>query len=138
MRNQRYVGRRHLEIAQLVRPDPRKPLTFLSSDRSLPTPADIEGHQKMKVGIAVAREGQWREARLADDDSEFLPQLSDQRLFRPFARFDLATGKFPKARHRLAFRPLCNQHAAVGIDQRAGGDQNELHVCNARIIGGRG
>jgi hypothetical protein len=50
--------------------------------------------------------------------------------FRPFAGLQLAAGKFPQAGQRLAFRPLCDQHAAVGIDQRAGDDEEEFHVAS--------
>ena len=42
-----------------------------------------------------------------------------------FALLDLAAGKFPQAGHGLALRPLGDQHALVGVDQRAGGDEQE-------------
>ena len=70
----------------------------------------------MKLLIGMAGEGQRRQARLAHGDAEFLVQLADQRIFGPLAVVELAAGKLPKARHRLAFRPLCDQHAVVGID----------------------
>ena len=76
----------------------------------------------------MAREGERRKARLPDDDSQFLLQFPDQRFFGPFARLDLAAGKFPQACHRLACGPLREQHAAVGIDQGAGGDQNDSRL----------
>ena len=82
----------------------------------------------MEVGIAVAREGQRREARLVDDDPQFLLQLPDQGLLGPFARLDLAAGKFPQARHRLACRTLRDQHAPVRIDQGASGNEDDLHA----------
>ena len=80
----------------------------------------------MEVGIAVARECQRREALLLDDDSQFLLQFPDQALLRLLAGFHFAAGKFPEAGHRLARRPLCDQHAAVGVDEGAGGDEDKF------------
>ena len=40
--------------------------------------------------------------------------------------FDLAAGKLPQAGHRLAWRALRDQHAAVGIDEGAGGNKNDF------------
>ena len=61
-------------------------------------------------------------------------QFADQRLLRPLAGLDLAAGKFPQARERLAFRALRDQHALVGIDQRAGDDEGELDVSHAPLL----
>src|SRR5579863_6042957 len=80
----------------------------------------------MEVGIEVARKGQRREAFLFDGDSEFLPQLSYQTLFRPFAGLDLAARKLPQPGHRLARRALRDEDAAVGIDQRASDNENRF------------
>ena len=74
----------------------------------------------MKVIIGVAGKGQRRETGFADADADFLVQFADQRLLRPLAGLDLAAGKFPQPRQRLALRPLRDQHALVGVDQRAG------------------
>ena len=54
--------------------------------------------------------------------------------------FDLAAGKLPQARHRLAVRTLRDQHAAVGIDEGAGGDKNgfRAHGPSTLTIGGFG
>ncbi len=38
---------------------------------------------------------------------------------------DLAAGEFPEPGHRLAFRTLSQQDAAVGIDQRHGDDEDD-------------
>ena len=56
--------------------------------------------------------------------SSFSSRIS--AVFGPLAGLDLAAGKLPQAGHRLAGGPLCDQHAAVGIDQGAGGDQDEF------------
>ncbi len=79
----------------------------------------------------MARESERRETVLFDDDAQFLLQLPDQALFRRFAVLDLAAGKLPQSRHRLAFRPLCEEHAAVGIDECAGGDKDDFGAHNA-------
>ena len=80
----------------------------------------------MEVFVSVTCEGQRRQTRLPHDNAEFLVQLPDQRLFGTLAGLDLASGKLPQARHRLAGRTLGEQHAAVGIDQGAGGNQDEF------------
>ena len=126
MRNQRLIGGGHLVIPEQVRPNPGEPLAFLRGGESLPAPADIERHQKMEVFVSVACEGQRRQARLPHDNAKLLLQLADQRLFGTLAGLDLASGKLLYARHRLAGRTLGEQHAAVGIDQGAGGNQNEF------------
>jgi hypothetical protein len=40
---------------------------------------------------------------------------------------DLAAGKLPEAGERLALRALRDQHALVGVDQRAGDHEREFH-----------
>jgi hypothetical protein len=42
-------------------------------------------------------------------------QFPDQGSFRPLVNFQLAAGKFPQARERLASRTLRDQHAAKGV-----------------------
>src|SRR5262245_65724374 len=80
----------------------------------------------MKIRIGVAGEGERREAGFADDDAELLLELADQGLFGALARLDLAAGKFPQARHRFAGGALGDQHAAVRVNEGAGGDQDEV------------
>src|SRR4029077_11652190 len=126
MGDQRFVGGRHRGVAGLLRAHPFVPLDLLCRERTFPAPADIKRHEQVKVGIEVARKGQRREALLLDDDAQFLLQLSDQALFRPLAAFDLAAGKLPQPCHRLALRTLCDEHAAVGVDQGAGGNQDKF------------
>jgi len=53
--------------------------------------------------------------------------FADQRLFRPLAGFELAAWEFPQAGKRPALRALRDQHALVGVNQRAGGHQSEFH-----------
>jgi hypothetical protein len=81
----------------------------------------------VELVIGVAREGERREARRADRNAEFLHEFADERLFRPLARLQLAARKLPQARQRASGRALRQQNAAVGVDQRAGDDENELH-----------
>src|SRR5215470_2277340 len=80
MRYQRHVGGRHIVIAQTVWSDPGEFLSFFRGHNALPAPAHIERHQKMKVGVFMAREGEWGDARLCDRNSQFLLKLADERL----------------------------------------------------------
>jgi hypothetical protein len=124
--DQRLVGRRHLVVAKLVRPDPGELLSLLGLNDALPAPANIERHQEMEIRIGVARKGKRREARLPDDNAEFLLHLPDQRFLGPFAGLDLAARKLPKARHCFSRGAFGEQHAPIGIDQGAGGNKNEF------------
>ncbi len=85
----------------------------------------------MEIIIGVARKGQRREAGFLHGDADFLVQFADQRRFRPLAGLDLAAGKFPQAGERLAWRPLRDQHALVGVDQRAGDHEGEFEISHA-------
>ena len=80
----------------------------------------------MKIVIGVAREGERREAGFLHGDADLLVQLADQGCFRPLAGFDLAAGKFPQARHHLSLRPLRDQDALVGVDERAGDHEDDV------------
>src|SRR5712671_7149047 len=126
MRDQGNVCRRHRVVAQLVGADPGELLPLPRDHLAVPAPADVERHQKMKIIVSVAGKGQRGEAGLAHGDTDFLVQFADQRCFRTFAGLDLAAGKLPQARERLALRPLRDQHALVGVDQRAGDHQDEI------------
>ena len=92
----------------------------------------------MEIIIGVAGEGQRRQARLLT----VMPISScSSRIsvcFRPLAGLDLAAGKFPQARHRLAFRPLRDQHALVGVDQRAGDHEGEFDSAMRLVFWGSG
>ena len=126
MRDQRNVRGRHRIVAQLVRTHPCELLALAWRDGAFPFPADVKRHQQMEAVIAVTGERQWRKTRLFDLDPEFFVQLTDQRGLRPLAGLELAAGKFPQPRKRLALGPLRDQDAVVRIDQRAGDDEGEL------------
>ena len=70
-------------------------------------------------------EGERCEAARLDIDAELFFKLADQRPFRRLAVMHLAAGKFPKPGHGLALRPLSQQHAAVGVDQRDGRHEDD-------------
>ena len=72
VRDQGYVGGRHFVLSQRVRPHPGELLTFGGDDGAFPTPADIQRHEKMKVRVAVAREGEGGKAIFANGYSQFL------------------------------------------------------------------
>src|SRR5208337_4833347 len=65
---------------------------------------------------------------------EFLVQFTDQGLFRPLVHFDLAAGKLPKPRKRLALRTLCDQHAAIRVDERGGSNEQKFHECGSPFM----
>jgi hypothetical protein len=93
----------------------------------------------MKICIRMAREGERRQTRLRDFDPELLAQFADERIFRRLARLHFAAGKFPKPGERLAFRPLGQQHASIGVDKRAGHHQHDppsgpvSHACTISL-----
>ena len=68
---------------------------------------------------------------MGDRDPQFLLQLADQATLRRLAGLDLAAGEFPQAGELLALRPLADQHAAVGVDQGRGGDQQHAFFSHA-------
>jgi hypothetical protein len=85
----------------------------------------------MEVGVGVTRKGKRRETGLAHGYCELLAQFAYQGIFRPLAILDFAAGKFPESGHRLAWGPLCNQHAAIRIDERASRNQDDLESQGA-------
>src|SRR5215470_2257484 len=129
MRYQRHVGGRHLVIAQTVWSDPGEFLSFLRGHGAVPAPAHVERHEQMKVGVSMARKGERCDARLRDRNPQFLSEFADERLFGPFTRFHLTARELPQSGHRASGRTLCKQNASISIDQRACGDQNELHAA---------
>jgi hypothetical protein len=59
--------------------------------------------------------------------SQLFLQLADQRGLGRLAGFDLAAGELPQAGQRLALRALRQKHAAIGVDQGDGRDEDNLH-----------
>jgi hypothetical protein len=82
----------------------------------------------------MAREGERGEAGLLHGDAEFLVEFPDQRLLWPFTQLDLAARELPEAGQLLALRPLRDQHAPVRIDERHGGDEEELQGASSHFI----
>ncbi len=114
---------------RILRENPFQPLVFPCGNKPLPSPADVQRHEKMKIGVGEARECQRRETGLFDLNPQFLVQFPDQRRFRPFAVLDLAARKLPKAFQRFSLRALRDQHPAIRIDERNGDDKQKFHVC---------
>ena len=52
---------------------------------------------------------------------------TDFHLLWALASLDFATRKFPQARERFSFRSLCQQNAAIRIDESDGGDEKQFH-----------
>ncbi len=88
--------------------------TFARDHLAVPSPADIERHQEMKIVIGVAGKGQRRQAGFLDDDADLLMQFADQGRFRPLAGLDLAAGKLPLERHGLIGAALADEDLAIG------------------------
>jgi len=63
---------------------------------------------------------------------DLLFRLAQRGLQRRLAGIDLAAGKLPQPRHRLARRTLCDQHPAVDVDQGHGSDQHQRPVAQGR------
>gem|GEM_PF-6855189 len=80
----------------------------------------------MEAVVGVAGKGERRKAGDLRGDPEFLIKLPHQRLFRRFAGLDLTARKLPQPRQRFSLWPLRKQDTAVGIDQRAGGNEKKL------------
>ncbi len=99
---------------------------FFCLDQTGPASAQVKWHKEVKCFVKMAGEYERRQAGLGHLDAQFLVQFADQALLRRLARLHLATGKFPKARQRLALRPLADQHPSVGVDEGAGRDQERL------------
>jgi len=73
----------------------------------------------------VAGESERLHAGDAGVYAKLLAKFARQRLLRPLAGVDLAAGKLPQAGELLARRPLREQHAAIGVDQRRRDDEEE-------------
>ena len=92
----------------------------------------------MEIIVGMAGEGERRQAGYIGLDADLFLQLADQALLRRLAGLDLATWKLPQPGKLLALRPLRQKHAAIGIDQRAGGDQEQAFAGDlAHAPGGR-
>jgi hypothetical protein len=80
----------------------------------------------------MAGEGERRQAGNIGFDADLLVQFADEAFFRRLAGLDLAARKLPQAGQLLAFGALRQKHAAVGIDQRAGCDQEQALADRVR------
>jgi hypothetical protein len=79
----------------------------------------------MKFSIIVAGERQGCETRFGYSDAELFVELSNDRILGSLPLLHFPPGEFPEPGHRLALRPLRDEHAPVGIDQGASGDKEE-------------
>ena len=82
----RQVGRRHGVAPELARHDPFQRLAFARPRQAVPFAAGEDRHQQMELLVAVAREGDRRQAARRRLDAELLVQLAHQRLFRASRR----------------------------------------------------
>ena len=109
-----------------AQPCPFQRLALLRLGRAPEAATDVERHQEVKILVGMAGECQRREAGNFCLEANFLEHFPDDRFLGRFALLHLAARKFPQAGQRLAFRALRKQHAAVGVDQRHGRNQEEL------------
>src|SRR5258706_8780658 len=78
----------------------------------------MQPHGRVRVGVDARDPGRG----LASLDAELLAQLADQCCARILVRLDLAAGKLPVARIRLAPRGLRQKKSSVGaVDDGRGG-----------------
>ena len=82
----------------------------------------------MEIGIGVARESERREAGSLTLDAEFLAQFADQGVSGRSPASTLPPGNSHRPASCFPFRALRDQHAAVGIDQRDGDDEEKFHA----------
>ncbi len=125
-RDQRLVGVGHRVVAQLVLAHPSERLTLARLGRAVPVAADIEQQQHVEILVGVRGEGEGDDRAARHDDAEFFLELADERRLGRLAGLELAAGKLPQARHRLARRPLRQQHALLRVDQRDADDDHRL------------
>jgi len=81
----------------------------------------------VEVGVAMARKRQGREAGGVGRDAQFLVEFADEGGLGGLTGFDLAAREFPETGHGLAGRSLGEEDAAVGVDERDGRDEDDLH-----------
>lgn len=126
-RDQRHIRGRHRVVAEFVHPRPFERLPLAGLGRALPAAAGEERHEQVEIGVAVARKRQGREAGGVGREPQFLVKFADERGLGGFTRFDLAAREFPETGHGFAGRSLGEQHAAVGVDEGDGGDEDDFH-----------
>ena len=124
-RDQRLVGRRHRVVGELLRAHPGQRLAFPRPRHALPAPAQKQRHQQMEPLISVRGEGERRKAGGGDVDAQLLLAARGSAPPRASRPGELAAGELPQPGHPLALRPAGQQHPAVAVDQRAGGDQQQ-------------
>lgn len=82
----------------------------------------------MLIPHGLAGKGNGLDFLLFDNDTQFFVQLANQRGFRCFLWFNLASGEFPEAGHRLAFRSLLYQNSAILVDESSGSDKQICRI----------
>jgi len=97
-----------------------------------PAAAQIERHQQVELVVRVAGKGERGEATDGYVDAKLLPQLTDQSGLGRFAGIKLAAGELPQPGHATPLGPAREQDAAVGVDQRTGGDEYEWFAGRGR------
>ena len=81
----------------------------------------------MKILISMAGKSEGCQTRLRHINGQLFLHLTDQSSFRPLMRLNLAARKLPQARKRFPFRPLGNQHPAIGINQGNRCNKKDAH-----------
>ena len=110
----------------VARPYPGQILALNPSGDSLPFATSEQWHQQVKIGVAVACEGEWSETAGIGVDAKFFFQLADKGKFGRLAGFDLAAWEFPEAGEGFAFGALGQKNAAIGVYQGDCGDEDDF------------
>ena len=119
-RDQRDVCGGHGVVAQVVCVDPFEGLAFAGLRCAFPFAAGEERHQQVEVVVAVAGEGERREAAFPSVDAEFFLQFADQGDFGRFACSTLPPGNshspamdLPSGRWASRIRPSASISATA-------------------------
>ena len=133
-RDQRLVGRRHRIVPQRLRPHPLERRMLERARGPLPFSADVKWHQQVKGFIRMAGKRQRREAGLLRLDRQLFVAVRGSARPPAFRPARPCRREIPTALPALTLRPLADQHAPVGIDQRAGNDQQHAHAAPAAVV----
>lgn len=109
---------------------------FLRLHETLPAPAQVEWHEQVKRIVTVAGKDEGGQTRLGNPNAQLLGELPYQAFLWGFPRINLTAWKFPQPFHLFTTWSFSDEHASIGVDERRGGDEENLgQVGSGRRIG---